>query len=100
MAYNIVYCTSLFSDEWKTWRKKDAPDQTWTTFKAEFTLAHQDLRESQVTVQNAGYQNQANLTQEDAMPDSAEALAAIAELDNAETSDRNTIVTLVEPSMN
>ena len=44
MAYNIVYRTGLFSDEWKTWRMKDAPDQTWTTFTAEFTLSHQDLR--------------------------------------------------------
>ena len=78
MAYNIVYRTGLFSNEFKTWRKKEAPNQTWTTFKAEFTLVHQDLRESQVTVQNAGYQNQANLTQEDAMHDNSEALAAIA----------------------
>ena len=94
MAYNIVYRTGLLSDECKTWRKKDAPDQTWTTFKAEFTLAHQDLRESQVTVQNAGYQHQANLTKEDAMPNNDEALAAISELANVATSDRNTIATL------
>ena len=44
MAYNIVYRTSIFSNECKAWRKKDAPDQTWTTFTAEFTLSHQDLR--------------------------------------------------------
>ena len=94
MSYNIVYRTGIFSDECKTWRKKDAPDQTWTTFKAEFTLSHQDLRESQVTVKNAGYHNQANFTQEDAMPDNAEALAAIAELANTATSDRNTTATL------
>ena len=94
IAYNIVYRTGLFSDKSKTWRKKDAPDQTWTTFKAKFTLAHQDLRESQVTVQNAGYHNQANLTQEDAMPDNAEALSAISELANAATSNQNTIATL------
>ena len=94
MAYNIVYRTGLFSDECKTWRKKDPPDQTWTTFKAEITLTHQDLRESQVTVQNTVYQNQANLIQEDAMPDNAEALAAIAELANTATSDQNTIATL------
>ena len=93
-AYNIVYRTSLFSNKCKTWGKKDAPGQTWTTFKAEFILAHQDLRESQVTVQNAGYHNQANLAQEYAMPDNAEALAAIAELANAATSDQNTIATL------
>ena len=43
MAYNIVYCTGIFSDECKTWIRKDAPNQTWTTFKAEFTLAHQNL---------------------------------------------------------
>ena len=96
MAYNIVYRTGLFSDEFKTWRKKDAPDQTWTTFKAEFTLTHQDLRESQVTVMNAGYHNQANFTQENAMSENAEALAAIAGLDNAATSDRNTISTLTK----
>ena len=39
-AYNIVYHTGIFRDECKTWRKKYAPDQTWITFKAEFTLAH------------------------------------------------------------
>ena len=94
MAYNIVYRTSLLSNECKTWRKKDAPDQTWTTFKAEFTLDHQDLRESQVTVKNAGYHNQANFTQEGAMPENSEALAAISELANAAMPDRNTIVTL------
>ena len=93
-AYNIVYRTGPFSDECKTWRKKDAPDQTWTIFKAEFTLAHQDLRESQVTVQNAGYHNQANITQEDTMPKNAETLAAIAELANVATSDQNTTATL------
>ena len=91
MAYNIIYRTGLFSNECKAWRKKDAPDQTWTTFKAEFTLAHQDLRESQVTVKNAGYHNQANFTQEDDIPDNAEALADISELANASTSDQNTI---------
>ena len=93
-AYNIVYRTCLFSNECKTQRKKDVTDQTWTTSKVEFTLAHQDLRASQVTVQNAGYHNQANLTPEDAMPDNPEALSAIAELVNAATSDRNTIPTL------
>ena len=45
-------------------------------------------------MQNAGYQNQANLMQEDTMPDNYEALAAIAELANTATSDRNTIATL------
>ena len=94
MAYNIVYRTRLFSHKCTTWIKKDAPDQTWTTCKAEFTFAHQDLRKSQVTVQNAGYQNQANLTQEDTIPDNAEALAAIAEFANVATSDLNTITTL------
>ena len=94
MAYNIVYRTGIFSDECKTWRKKDTPDQTWTTFKADFTLAHQDLRESQDTVNNAGYHNQANFTQENEISGNAEALAAIAELANAATSDRNTISTL------
>ena len=34
MAYNIVYHTGLFSEECKTCRKKDAPNKTWTTFKA------------------------------------------------------------------
>ena len=94
MAYNIVYRTGLFSDKCKTWRKKNAPDQTWTTFMAEFILAHQDLRESQVTVHSAGYHNQANLTQEDAMSNNSEALSAISELANAATSYQNTIATL------
>ena len=96
MAYNIVYPTGIFSDECRTWRKKDAPDQTWTTFKAEFTVAHQDLRKSQVTVKNAGYHNQANFTQEDTMLNNSEALATISELANAATSERNTIAALTK----
>ena len=61
MAYNIVYRTSIFINKCKAWRKKASLDQTWTTFKSEFTLTHQDLRESQVTVMNAGYQDQNNI---------------------------------------
>ena len=94
MAYNIVYPTGLFSEKYKAWRKKSDLNQTWTTFKSELTLAHQDLRESHVTVLNTGYKNQAKFTHEDAMPNNAEALAAIAEFANASTSDRNTIATL------
>ena len=44
MAYNIIYRTGLFSNKYKAWRKKADLDQTWTTFKSEFTLAHQELR--------------------------------------------------------
>ena len=94
MAYKIIYRTCLFSDKCKTWKKKDVFDQTRITFKSEFTLAHQDLRESQVTVLNVGYQNQANFTHKNTMPDNAEALAAIAELINASTPDQNTIAKL------
>ena len=98
-AYNAVFRTGLFADDCKTWRKRPEADKTWDNFKADFTTAHQDLRESQITAGSAGFQNQANFINEhnvSNVADSVEALAAITELANASNADRNAISKLTE----
>ena len=60
-AYYIVFCTGLFHDDCKALQKKVAADQTWENFKTEFTIVHQDLRDSHMTARLTGYHVQANM---------------------------------------
>jgi hypothetical protein len=55
IAYQPVFRTALFPDECKLWRRRSVAKKTWDAFKTEFALAHQELRESQLTKGSTGF---------------------------------------------
>jgi hypothetical protein len=54
-AYNLVFQRGVFTDTCRDWRQLPFADKTWSNFKQDFAMAHQELRESQLTLQGAGY---------------------------------------------
>ena len=85
----------MFLDACCHWRRRSLLQQTWATFKVNFALAHQEICNSQVTLDQAGKQaaNNAayditsfNIQQETAL--------AIANLATATASDRSTVASL------
>jgi hypothetical protein len=79
-AYNNVFQTGQFVDACRDWRRREALAKTWVNFKSDFALAHQELRESQLTVQGAGYHSANSVTME-----------ALANLATATAYDRNIV---------
>ena len=77
----------IFIDNLKLWKRLPPPDRTWTHFKTDFSLAHQELHEN--TVVGQGLFGQANIVRND--PEIAEAMENFAT--TAET-DRTTVTTL------
>ena len=55
IAFLLVFHTGLFPDACCDWKRLATNDKTWYQFKVDFTLAHQDMRESQTTSQAAGF---------------------------------------------
>lgn len=55
IAYNSVFLTGLFADACREWRRRPLAYKLWITFKTNFALARQELRELQVTSQSAGF---------------------------------------------
>ena len=86
ISYNIVFSTGMFADSYKDWRRLPPLEHTWVNFKTAFAIAHQELRESQVTSQQAGY-HRANAALE-LQQDTAFALANLA---TATSSDHSTV---------
>ena len=95
IAYTLVFNTSLFPDACREWRRRPIADHTWVNFKTTFTIAHQELRESQVTSEQAGYHN-ANA----AMEFQQDTAIALANLATANASDRSTVSNLSETNSN
>ena len=95
IAYNLVFNTNLFPDACREWRRRPIADHTWVNFKTTFTIAHQELRESQVTSEQAGYHN-ANA----AMEFQQDTAIALANLATATASDRSTVSNLSETNSN
>jgi hypothetical protein len=56
IAYNVHFSTGIFPDAYHDWQRYTLLQQTWATFKVNFALAHQELRNSQVTSNQACYQ--------------------------------------------
>jgi len=44
----LIQETCMFSDNLKAWKRLPDVERTWTRFKTDFTLAHQELRENAV----------------------------------------------------
>ena len=95
IAYNVLFSTGMFPDACRDWRRRPILEQTWATFKIDFALAHQELRDSQVTSNQAGYQQAANAAYDTASYDiQQETALAIANLATATASDRSTVANL------
>jgi hypothetical protein len=86
-AYNNVFQTGLFADACRDWRRRPAIEKTWVQFKVDFALAHQELRESLLTTQGAGY-HAANALIFDNQQATIDAFANLA---TATTADRHTV---------
>jgi hypothetical protein len=93
IAYNLIFSTGMFPDACRDWRRRPTVEQTWANFKTDMALAHQELRDSQVTSTQAGYQS-ANAAYADAYDIHQETAQAIANLATATASDRSTVASL------
>jgi hypothetical protein len=91
IAYNLIFATGIFPEACREWRRRPVADKTWTNFKIDFAIAHQDYKESQITANQAGYQS-ANHAAYDAMRN--ETALALANLATATASDRSTVASL------
>jgi hypothetical protein len=47
IAYHMLFSTGMFSTACRDWQRRPPLKQTWATFKVDFTLAHQEFRDSQ-----------------------------------------------------
>jgi hypothetical protein len=57
ITYNLLFLTGTFPDACHDWRRHPLVENTWATFKIDFALAHQELRDSQLASNQAGYQS-------------------------------------------
>jgi hypothetical protein len=57
VACNLIFSTGMFLEGCREWRRRPAIDKTWTNFKMEFALVHQEFKEAQVTSNQAGCQS-------------------------------------------
>jgi hypothetical protein len=89
-TYNIMFQTGVFADACHDWRCCAIADNTWANFKSDFAMAHQELQESQLTSQSAGYHS-ANSVLKAWHAQTEEALANLA---TATASDRSTVSAL------
>jgi hypothetical protein len=91
IAYNLIFATGMFPEACREWRRRPIIEKTWTNFKTDFAIAHQEFRESQVTSNQAGYQQAANAAYTDLQQETADAIANLA---TATASDRSTVASL------
>jgi hypothetical protein len=91
IAYQIIFQTGIFADDCRNWKRQPVAYKTWPQFKIDFTRAHQEYRESQVTTPHAaGF-----LAEEFAPIDSQqETIDAIANLATATAADRTAVANL------
>jgi hypothetical protein len=57
IAYQLVVQDGLFPGSCKLWKRRSVANKTWDAFKTEFALAHQELRESQLTTSSTGFRS-------------------------------------------
>ena len=90
-AFRVIQKTGMFTDDCKIWKRRTPLTKTWAQLKVDFTIAHNELRESQQTTRSAGFhannvQEMEGLQQETA--------TAIANLANATLADRSTMTSM------
>ena len=87
VAYNVVFMTGMVNDDYKLWKSKPTAEKNWTQFKVYFAIAHEELVESNQTVQAAGFQANKAAVQRDT-------LNAIDNLANDTRADREPMAAL------
>ncbi len=89
IAYQLVFKTAMFPDECKLWKRRTTATKNWSDFKTLFALAHQELREAQLTTSATGFQS-ANA----AIDLQNDTVDAIANLATATAADRTSVAAL------
>lgn len=95
-AYQTLFATGMFHDDCKTWKRQPETYKTWKQFKADFSLAHREFRETKQTSASAGYQS-ANSARNHASDNAIyqqETVDAIANLATATAHDRAAVASL------
>jgi hypothetical protein len=98
-AYTLMFNTSIFPDACCVWQRRALIDHTWANFKLDFIEAHQEYRDCQATLTQAGYHSahsaleieQANAAFEAIQTETALALANFA---TATASNRSSVANL------
>ncbi len=91
IAYQILFQTGIFADDCRDWKRQTEAYKTWPQFKIDFTRAHQEYRESQVTTPRA-----AGFLADEFTPTNSqqETIDAIANLATATAADRTAVANL------
>jgi hypothetical protein len=62
IAYMLIFDTGMFPEACREGRRRQAAEQTIANFKIDFTVAHQEYRDTQTTSNQAGYHSANNAT--------------------------------------
>ena len=84
-AFCSIQKSGFFSEDCREWKRMPTVTKTWDRFKAHFTRAYEDLKESQQTAGTAGYAGNAV---------NNETASALTNLANAAVADRETMANL------
>jgi len=57
LGYIVVANLPIFRNDIHRWLRRDPSDQTWEDFITFFTVAHQELRETNVSADEIGFQS-------------------------------------------
>ena len=57
LGYIAVSKQPIFRSDIRRWLRRDPVDQTWQDFQDAFTTAHQELRETELSMDELGYQS-------------------------------------------
>ena len=87
-AFHVIQKTGMFVDDCKTWKRRPAIEKTWSQLKTDFSIAHNELRESQHTARTSGFHgNNAKIIQQ-------ETATVISNFANATLADREAITAM------
>ena len=57
LGYIVVSRLPVFRSDVRRWLRRDPADQTWTNFVDTFTTAHHELRKTNTSIDEIGYQS-------------------------------------------
>ena len=93
-AYLLVFKTGMYRDACREWNRRAAVTKTWDNFKADFSAAHQELRELQTLNQQPGFQNQQMNNVMDQYH--TETLDSLRQMQEATLADRETMANMAQ----
>jgi hypothetical protein len=94
VANTLIFKTSLFPGACRAWQFRAISGKTWAQFKIDFATAHREIRLTNQTAQQSGF-NSANMMIVQGPDETIQhTFDAIAQLATATASDRGTVATL------